>query len=289
MADTSMNLKDGKVAFDPRLDRVFQLDWRSLDFPVMALMAQETNFAYRSYTHRCDVWNDQGQEGACVGFGWGHELSARPAVFTVDADFSRNRIYKPAQLIDEWPGEDYEGTSVLAGAKIIKQLGLMDSYRWAFTVEEMALAVGYKGPAVIGVNWYTGMFNTDENGFIHPTGRIEGGHCILAMAVRIIKNADKSLNYDASFFTLHNSWGQGWGRLGKAYISFRDMARLIGEQGDVCIPIGRKRQLAASTPISGEAPVGIDIDHELSEDPPGPPEQLSADEMAVVFDREADG
>jgi hypothetical protein len=62
---------------------------------------------------------DQGKEGACVGFAWSHELAAYPVRVEVDDEFARSKIYAEAQKIDEWPGEAYHGTSVLAGAKVV--------------------------------------------------------------------------------------------------------------------------------------------------------------------------
>ena len=44
----------------------------------------------------------------------------------LDNDFARG-IYKQAQTLDEWPGDDYEGTSVLAGAKAVQAEGYMAS------------------------------------------------------------------------------------------------------------------------------------------------------------------
>src|SRR5689334_10441072 len=66
----------------------------------------------RSYAWACNAWLDQGREGACVGFGWSHELCAKPGVHMVDNNFAL-AVYHRAQQIDEYPGEDYSGTSVL--------------------------------------------------------------------------------------------------------------------------------------------------------------------------------
>ena len=34
---------------------------------------------------------------------------------------------------------------------------------------------------------------------------------------------------------LKNSWGKLWGQKGHVYISFKDMERLIKEQGEICL------------------------------------------------------
>lgn len=217
----------------PKLGRVEQFDERSRGYQIAPLVRR---LEPRSYTWR--VLSRLAQEGPrCVGYGWVQELMARPLVAEIaDPGALAKRIYAEAQRIDEWEGEDYGGTSVLAGAKIASGLGHFAEYRWAgagsgSALEDLALAVGHKGPAVIGVNWYWDMFEPGSDGFIHPAGDIAGGHAILAHGVsRRLKH-----------FRLHNSWGPGWGEDGGCYISFADMDRLLHEQGEACIPIGRRR------------------------------------------------
>jgi len=169
--------------------------------------------------------------GNCVGFGVCHELAARPAeVRGLTNKYAREQIYWEAQKIDGWPGGAYpnskpfyEGTAVLAGVKIAHKLGYFDSYRWAFSLEDLQLGVGYNGPAVTGLKWYEGMLDTDAKGYIHPTGKRIGAHCILCTAIDIKKQR----------FTLHNSWGKSWGMRGECYISFEDMNKLLKQRGEV--------------------------------------------------------
>lgn len=213
---------------DRRLDRRIQFDERSREYPIRELIQEAAK--PRSYTWRVGVWLDQGREGACVGFAWAHELAARPSVRVVHSSTALV-IYREAQKVDEWPGESYSGTSVLAGAKVVAAQGLIPEYRWAFGLEDLILAVGYKGPAVIGVNWYEGMFAPDAKGFLHVEGRKMGGHAILCHGVSI----------SGRYFKVHNSWGRGWGHNGEARISFDDMERLLREQGEACIPVKRVR------------------------------------------------
>lgn len=221
-----MLLKNNVVTQDPRLDRIPQFDEKSRSFPVRQLVATKKP---RSYTWRVDTWLDQGQEGACVGFSWSHELAARPKVIRDITDDTARSVYRRAQQIDEWPGENYEGTSVLAGAKAVLESGHIKEYRWAFGLDDLILAVGYQGPAVIGVNWYSEMFEPDEKGYIHVGGSLMGGHAIVCHGV----------NIKGRYFKLHNSWGQDWGVNGECKISFDDMARLLSEYGEACVPVVR--------------------------------------------------
>lgn len=211
---------------DPRLDRIAHFDERSLDYPVRALVAER---APRSYTWSCPLYLNQGSEGACVGFSIAHEIAARPVEATATNRLATD-IYHRARELDDWPGEDYEGTSVLAGMKAAREMGYFSEYRWALSLDDLILAVGYKGPAVLGLNWYEGMLETDDQGYVHPDGDIAGGHAILCRGVGVRQR----------YFYLHNSWGRSWGAIGgHCKISFEDLERLLGEQGEACIPLGR--------------------------------------------------
>src|SRR5574338_684765 len=227
-----------------KLGRIEQFDARSRGFAAIDLISTPE---LRSYTWRCDVYNDQGYEGACVGFAWSHELSARPKVYPVGPDVARSIYYRARQL-DPWPGEDYEGTSVLAGVKAVQEMTgaegkpLIGEYRWAFGIEQAVRVIGRRGPVVLGINWYNNMFDTDGNGFLHPTGGIAGGHAILAYGVKCVwidkYNPDRTfnnLNVDKSFVKLHNSWGTGWGIGGNAKITVRDLDFLLRDNGEACI------------------------------------------------------
>jgi len=210
------------------MQRQAQLDWaphfdeRSREFPIRQLLRHDKP---RSYTWRCDQYLDQGVEGACVGFGWAHEIAARPKVHPATTNLAQH-IYNEAKKVDYWAGEDYEGTSVLAGAKVAQKAGYYEKYRWAFTLEDILVSLGYHGPVVIGVNWYEGMDNTDKDGRIHVTGRVVGGHGAILKGISV---KDRTVR-------LHNSWGPRWGVNGDAYLSWDDLDKLRKDQGEFCVP-----------------------------------------------------
>jgi hypothetical protein len=243
-----IELKDGSIVYDPRLDRLKQFDEKSRAFPVRMTLTAEQVKKPRGYTWGCPFWFNQGREGRCVEYGIVHEAGARPALvkaMLLEQILADKLIYWPAQREDQWPGGSYpgatpkyEGTSVLAGVKVAVRLGLYKEYRWAFGLDDLILAVGYKGPAILGVDWYEGMFDTDDKGFIHVSGGIAGGHAILCNGVSVSKRA----------FRLHNSWGKDWGVNGEAWLSFADMEKLLHDQGEACIPSVRLRpeQLAVA-------------------------------------------
>lgn len=192
-----------------------------------------------------NIWLDQGQEGACVGFGHSHEQGATPEpVIPVTNDFAFG-VYNLAKTLDDWPGENYDGTSVLAGAKALSQMKRDDgqpyiqSYEWAFGIKDVVLTLSYKGGVVLGVNWYNAMFDTDADGFIHGRDGIAGGHCIYARGV-VVRYKDGSsqawenVDMENSYVVLHNSWGPNWGTNGEAKITLKELDALLQENGEAC-------------------------------------------------------
>lgn len=228
-------LKDGTFTTDRKLDRLVHYDEESRQFPVRTLVAEKP---LRSYTWRLNTRLDQGQEGACVGFSFSHDLAARPVEVANITNTTARDVYFQAQQLDPWAGGSYpgatpvyEGTAVLAGAKALQKAGKYKEYRWAFSLNDALLALGYQGPGILGANWYEGCMETDANGFIRPTGRIVGGHAILVRAVNVKKR----------FVTLANSWGTSWGKGGDCYMTFEDFEKLLLNDGEFCIPIGRAK------------------------------------------------
>lgn len=222
-----MRLRDGTEVTNPRLGRCAHFDPLSANYPIRELV---TLTRPRSYTWSCSAHLNQGQEPNCVGFAWAHGINARPGVHPIDRDLA-TRIYRRAQELDVWPGADYVGTSVLAGAKAVQELHYLAEYRWAFGLDDAIMAIGHHGPAVLGINWYEGMFHPDSDGVIHPTGWVAGGHAILARAVSI----------STGRVLLRNSWSTVWGLGGECLIGFDDLGRLLEENGECCVPVVRKR------------------------------------------------
>jgi hypothetical protein len=228
MTDDLTRLKGQHVTADRRLDRLPQFDPHSRSFGIAAVLPAKPP---RAYTWRGYTVLDQGTEGACVGFGWSAELLARPVVVPkVDNAFALG-IYNDARKLDDWPGEDYSGTSVLAGAKAVQARGYMKEYRWGFSLNDLLGALSYAGPVVLGLNWMTGMMATDTDGYIRATGQVEGGHCITAMAVQP----------SGRRVGLVNSWGLDWGKGGHCWITYDDLEKLLHDQGEQCIPVGRRQ------------------------------------------------
>lgn len=173
---------------------------------------------------------DQLATPACVGHAWANWLAASPVRQRPIAPFG---IYKLAKFFDEWQGEAYDGTSVRGAAKVLSTAGHVVRYEWAFDLAPAVAHVLEVGPVVIGVNWYAGMMDTDTSGFIHPTGRLQGGHAVLVYGVDTRRGYAK----------IRNSWGAQWGIGGNCKVRLSDLQALILDDGECCTAIEVKAEV----------------------------------------------
>jgi hypothetical protein len=228
----------------PILDWVPREDPRNENYSIRAAIGNAVPRRNKKYTPGLTL--DQGREGACVGYAWTHEalstpvrveltkLAHRPANIQHPDSLAR-WIYREALKIDEWEGEADEGTSVLAGAKIMKnRLGVLKEYRWAFSIDELVDGIISTGPAILGIPWLDEMYEA-PNGVLRAEGRIVGGHAILAYGYSM---NDPRINGENGVL-LHNSWGEDWGVKGNAIIRETELAQLLAHRGEACIPTKR--------------------------------------------------
>lgn len=195
--------------------------------------------------------HDQGQEGACVGFGssammsiTNHAQRLRATGKAVTYRYDARWLYLEAQLVDYWeetPPE--EGTSVDASCQILHKRGHrrvqngiagpetiqhgIAAYRWATTVDEIRAAIHGNCAVSMGVNWYEGFHNPALHNGEWWIGRgdlgsVLGGHCIC-----IFRMSDRR-----EAFRIMNSWGD---EFPPSWISYAVVERLIDEYGEFAV------------------------------------------------------
>lgn len=198
-----------------RYERLFKADKR--DYKLYRPRSERTRRMWRMDRRVLD----QRDQPACVGYAWCHWLMSAPIRQYLDA----LGIYRAAKYVDEFRGTKYEGTSVRAGAKVVRNFGYIGEFRGTQDVDVLASTTLDEGPVVVGTNWYAKMDTPDDNGLIIPKGRLLGGHawCIVGFDAR------------TELFTMLNSWGDGWGENGRAKVRYDDMAQLLSEDGECWI------------------------------------------------------
>lgn len=184
---------------------------------------------------RSRIWNangvlDQGATPQCVAYAGTKYLNAGP--IAQPAPWLPLELYQRCQVEDEWPGEDYEGTSVRALFKVLKAAGYIGEYRWAFDAETIVNQVLAAGPVVMGTEWLYEMFVPDRWGYIQAKGDQAGGHAWLVLgAYRDRQNPDGT----KGAVRMLNSWGTGWGLNGRAWLTFGDLDKLVKDAGEACV------------------------------------------------------
>lgn len=173
-------------------------------------------------------WGDQLNTPHCVGYAWAHWIEDGPiSPEGIAPIISPSTIYENAQKLDEWPGENYTGTSVRGGVKYLKSIGRVISYYWAFDIDTISKYVLTTGPLVVGTDWYRNMITPNKSGWIYATGGRAGGHAYVINGVDTL----------ARKFRIKNSWGKGWGIEGHAWIGFSDFTKLLRARAEACVAI----------------------------------------------------
>ena len=208
------------------LGRELSVDKRDLNYLISNKLPTPKISISERYWDDERWWGDQGNTPQCVGYAWSHWIDDGPIIHAGKRpNVNPTTLYRESQKRDQWPGENYNGTSVRGGAKYLQEIGKIKSYLWAFDVQTLMNTVLTQGPVVVGTNWYYNMFFPDRNGLIRASGRWMGGHAYVINGV----------NTKTQLFRIKNSWGRNWGQRGRAFISFSDMTRLIREGGEICL------------------------------------------------------
>lgn len=162
---------------------------------------------------------DQGFTSGCVGYSIAGIAGAAPVRNTILGD----GVYWLALRVDEFEGEDDEGTSIRAGLKVIEKLGLIDKYLWAWDLDSVVSYLLNDGPVLLATYWFEGMNEINTKGFVEPTGELVGGHAYYLRGVNVRQRR----------VTMRQSWGP-WGinDSGDAYISFDALDELLTNEGE---------------------------------------------------------
>lgn len=218
---------------DRRLGRHVEHDDRSRDF---AVGADESAIVSVRHERWAPVF-DQGQVGSCtanaalgcLGTTGAWPKAKGPRRLTGDAAHDETvcvRLYSAEQRLlfgEPYPPSD-QGGSGLAIAKILHRRGLIPAYRHAFGLTAALTALAAQ-PVIIGIPWYSAMFEPAADGRLTVAGSVAGGHEIVL----------DEIDTKASTVWLTNSWGSGWGVEGRAYLTWDDFGDLLADDGDCTV------------------------------------------------------
>jgi hypothetical protein len=260
--------KSAAANTSPRLDaRPDRLDLRDLPYraPLRSLPGRWPQDAdlkrlLPAYVKAGRILN-QGNEGACTGFGlacvtnylyWLRHLES-PRSRSLPETVSPRMFYELARLYDEWPGQDYEGSSCRGALKGWHKHGVCSSLLWPYPLDKAGngvfarpkagwdddattrtLGVYYRVDKKSIVDMQAAIY---EIGAIYVSADVHGGWTLEAapmpashdklpriehMAAKTGGHAFALVGYNERGFVVQNSWGTGWGASGFAVLSYED-------------------------------------------------------------------
>lgn len=139
--------------------------------------------------------------------------------------------YCEIQRLDPWPGDcdnpQYDGGAVRSGFKLLRREGIIGSYWWARTVDDVVDALLAVGPVGLGIGWLSGMLSTDVDGFVSVSGRDIGGHFVIL----------DGANREQGKVRGKNSWGRRWGDEGFFWMTFDGLADRLADRGEAGVAV----------------------------------------------------
>lgn len=216
------------------LGRIYEPDERDRRFLMSSVVPEAPPERRWRYWWPSGWWGNQELTSHCVSYSWLHWIEDGPVTHPQNPTvpvLDPAELYHRAQLADAFPGTDYDGTTVRAGARVLQAEGYIGTYRWAWDMPTVVNALLTTGPVIMGSWWWTGMWEPQgDDALIVPRGSREGGHAYVL----------NGINLDRGIVRLKNSWGRGWGRRGYAYLSLDDAATLLEDWGEVCLAEERR-------------------------------------------------
>jgi len=224
---------------------------------------------------------DQGVEGACTGFGLAASINMlNTQKRNLQFNASPRMLYEMAKKHDEWPGEDYQGSSCRGAIRGWKNMGVCSENDWVYrenepgelTIEraiaarsctlgayyrlrpeisDYHAALNEVGIIYVSADVHSGWFaptaeKKNEIAIIRPSGTIEGGH---AFAI---------IGYNSQGFIVQNSWSENWGSKGFAIWLYEDWLENISDGWvfRLAIPIPQIFGLTSRSRVAVDAETG---------------------------------
>ena len=219
---------------------------------------------------------DQGKEGACTGFGLAATINLLYRFQNKNHKVSPRMLYALAKRYDEWPGEDYEGSSCRGAIRGWKNTGVCleellpyeqghgdfsitpeiseDArnrtigayYRIRPDITDFHSAINETGviyvSAKVHKGWYDPIEDKDGDTYIPDQDSLIGGH---AFAI---------VGYNKKGFWVQNSWGEdNWGKGGLALWLYTDWAKNIMDAWVVQLALPTPQIFSASVSVGAKS------------------------------------
>lgn len=273
----------------PTLERVIRpftkrdsLDFRDLIYRPALVNLEDELLPDRDYM----LVSDQGNQGACTGFGLAAVINYLLRVRGIPTDdrVSPRMLYEMARHHDQWPGEDYVGSSARGAMKGWYKNGVCSESAWPYdpldpgfmTRERQQSALKYP----LGAYYRIMRRRSDLHAALHETqvvfataqthtgwqnlqdGKVRFGPDETATG----GHAFAIVGYTREGFIIQNSWGEGWGGVtikgitypGCAIWQYADFDENLWDAwvARLALPLESMEALAATTTRYTERPGG---------------------------------
>jgi len=200
---------------------------------------------------------DQGSEGACTGFALAAVINFLLAQRSIGRRVSPRMIYEMARRYDEWPGEEYDGSSARGAMKGWIGHGVCEYASWPpdkTGLEYFTPAVSEESQGTPGGAYFRVMHREvrdmhaalNEVGILYVTLMVHAGWNQPGPATTVISTGEADnpqeitlpiierqgradgghavaiVGYTRDGFIIQNSWGPGWGANGFALLPYED-------------------------------------------------------------------
>jgi hypothetical protein len=257
MPETTLQQRGTTRKLDARPDRI---DYRDREFqPALVSLpaVYPTPEIVKQYlpVYSRKLILDQGSEGACTGFGLAATINylrfrahVRQHGVESVADLecvSPRMLYQLARIYDEWPGEDYAGSSCRGAMKGWHRHGVCTEkiwpYRYRGRVQFVRPTTGWQQDAASRPLGAYYRINKDsiadmqaainEVGAIYVSSMVHRGWMLRkSNQLPVIGFRDTQtgghafalVGYNAQGFIVQNSWGPNWGYFGFAVMTYQD-------------------------------------------------------------------
>jgi len=192
---------------------------------------------------------DQGNEGACTGFGLAAVIDrlmveAKGETDKKSTQVSTRMLYEMARRYDEWDGEDYDGSSCRGAIKGWYNMGVCRESLYPYGAKKPAqftiAAAKDARNNTAGAYYRLGSRISDyhaalqEVGSIYCSSQVHGGwtkppknNPVIAFDAENPPSNDGGhafaiVGYNDKGFWIQNSWGRSWGKNGVALWTYED-------------------------------------------------------------------
>lgn len=216
----------------------------STDFRDLIYRAALVPLASRLLPDAERIWiRDQGEEGACTGFGLAAMIDYLNGGRGVDELVSPRMLYEMAKRHDQWPGADEEGSSARGAMKGWHKNGVCSEGAWPetaakkgyFTLQRQVAALEYP----LGAYYRVLKRRSDVHAALHETGAVFATAAVHKGWDRVTTGGEIPdrhmrqedgghafciLGYTDKGFLIQNSWGEDWGGITIDGVDYPGMA-----------------------------------------------------------------